>query len=66
LLSAPEQVVREGAIFHWFALLGKYQYADIESEFMEILKEKGLRRGDSFDETVMRARISRFNEYANF
>ncbi|MDA3815998.1 MAG: PTS sugar transporter subunit IIA [Prolixibacteraceae bacterium] len=63
---AREKVKREGAIFHWFALLGKHQYADIESEFMEILKEKGLRRGDPFDETVMRARISRFNDLVNF
>lgn len=63
---AREKVKREGAIFHWFALLGKHQYADIESEFMEILKEKGLRRGDPFDETVMRARISRFKEHVNF
>jgi len=28
------RVKREGAIFHWFALLGKYQYAEIESEFL--------------------------------
>ncbi|HRW63256.1 MAG TPA: amino acid permease [Bacteroidales bacterium] len=55
---AREQVQREGAIFHWFALLGKYQYPELEHEFMTILKEKGLRHGDPFDETVMRARIT--------
>lgn len=53
-----EKVQREGAIFHWFALLGKYQYPELEQEFMTILKEKGLRQGDPFDQTVMRARIT--------
>ncbi|MBN2348010.1 MAG: amino acid permease [Bacteroidales bacterium] len=52
------RVKREGAIFHWFALLGKYQYDELENEFMTILKEKGLRQGDPFDETVIKARIS--------
>jgi APA family basic amino acid/polyamine antiporter len=55
---AREKVKREGAIFHWFALLGKYQYAELENEFMTILKEKGLRHGDPFDETITRARIT--------
>ncbi|MBN1767651.1 MAG: amino acid permease [Prolixibacteraceae bacterium] len=63
---AREKVKREGAIFHWFALLGKHQYAEIESEFMEILKEKGLRRGDPFDETIIRATFSTFDQNVNF
>jgi len=55
---ARVRVQREGAIFHWFALLGKYQYAGIENEFMSIIKEKGLRKGDPFDETIIRSRIT--------
>ncbi len=55
---AREKVKREGAIFHWFALLGKYQYPDLEHEFMSIIKEKGLRQGDPFDQTIIRARIT--------
>jgi basic amino acid/polyamine antiporter, APA family len=55
------RVKREGAIFHWFALLGKYQYAEIENEFMSIIKEKGLRKGDPFDQTIIRARITRID-----
>src|SRR5690606_15515930 len=35
---ARVQVKRDGAIFHWFALLGKYQYSELESEFMTIIK----------------------------
>jgi basic amino acid/polyamine antiporter, APA family len=55
---ARMRVKREGAIFHWFALLGKYQYAELENEFMSIIKEKGLRKGDPFDQTIIRARIT--------
>lgn len=60
------RVKREGAIFHWFALLGKYQYADLENEFMVIIKEKGLRQGDPFDETITRARISTMKRQMDF
>ncbi|MFW5644482.1 MAG: amino acid permease [Bacteroidota bacterium] len=63
---ARVRVKREGAIFHWFALLGKYQYTELESEFMSIIKEKGLRRGDPFDETVTRARIIHFDKETDF
>ncbi len=63
---ARVRVKREGAIFHWFALLGKYQYTELESEFMSIIKEKGLRQGDPFDETVMRARITHFDKETSF
>ncbi len=55
---AREKVKREGAIFHWFALLGKYQHSELENEFMSIIKEKGLRQGDPFDQTIIRARIT--------
>lgn len=60
------RVNREGAIFHWFALLGKYQYEDLENEFMVILKEKGLRQGDPFDETITRARITNMHRKMKF
>jgi len=52
------KVKRDGAIFHWFALLGQYQYDELENELMTIVKEKGLREGDPFDETVINSRIS--------
>jgi APA family basic amino acid/polyamine antiporter len=63
---AREKVKREGAIFHWFALLGKYQYDDLENEFMTILKEKGLRHGDPFDETITRSRITNIEKDIDF
>ena len=63
---ARVRVKREGAIFHWFALLGKYQYNRLESEFMTIIKEKGLRQNDPFDETIIRARITHDNTETDF
>jgi amino acid transporter/K+/H+ antiporter YhaU regulatory subunit KhtT len=61
-----EKVQREGAIFHWFALLGKYQYPELEQEFMTILKEKGLRQGDPFDQTIMNSRITNITKEIKF
>jgi amino acid transporter len=63
---ARVNVKREGAIFHWFALLGKYQYFELENEFMSIIKEKGLRKGDPFDQTIIRARITSAKKDADF
>ena len=51
------KVKREGAIYHWFALLGKHQHDELENEFMMILREKGLRRDDPFNQTIVRAQI---------
>ena len=61
-----ENVERGGAIFHWFALLGKYQYAELENEFMHIIKEKGLREGDPFDETIIRAHVAKVDRDMDF
>lgn len=60
------KVKREGAIFHWFALLGKNRYDELENELMTILKEKGLREGDPFDETIITSKISIFKNPTNF
>ena len=60
------KVKREGAIFHWFALLGKHQYNELENELMTILKEKGLREGDPFDETVIKSKIKILKAASDF
>ena len=57
-----EKSERGGAIFHWFALLGKKRYAELENEFMHIIKEKGLRQGDPFDETIIKSQIIYINK----
>lgn len=51
------KVKREGAIYHWFALLGKHQHDELENEFMMILREKGLRQDDPFNQTIVRSKI---------
>ena len=51
------KVKREGAIYHWFALLGKHQHDELENEFMMILREKGLRQDDSFNQTIVRSKV---------
>ncbi len=49
------QTLREGAIYHWFAHLGARRYDELDIELRGILREKGLRDGDPFDEIVARA-----------
>ncbi len=55
LFYANKRVERHGAIFHWFANLGEQRYKGLEQELHEILREKGLREEDPFDEIITRA-----------
>ena len=57
LIFVRSKVKREGAIFHWFALLGKLQHDELENEFMTILREKGLRQNDPFNQTIVHSQI---------
>lgn len=54
---ARHRVVRDGAIYHWFAHLGRRVYRDLDVELRSILKEKGLREEDPFEEIVADARV---------
>lgn len=58
---AKGKVRREGAIYHWFELLGSKKYDKIENEFFHIIREKGLREKDQFDQLIANASIS-FNK----
>ncbi|HMB92838.1 MAG TPA: amino acid permease, partial [Rhodothermales bacterium] len=51
------QVVREGAIYHLFARLGKYRYDPLDAELRGILKEKGLSDEAPFEHLVAHAAI---------
>ncbi|MFO7829813.1 MAG: amino acid permease [Bacteroidales bacterium] len=53
-----KRVTREGAIYHWFALLGQSKYDKIENEFLYIIKDKGLREEDKFDNLITDSKIS--------
>ncbi len=59
---AKGKIKREGAIYHWFELLGKKKYEKIENEFLYIIKEKGLRENDQFDQLITNADISFVNK----
>lgn len=54
---ARERVQRQGAILHTFARFGQGRYAGLDVELRGIVKEKGLRSEDPFDEVVARAAI---------
>ncbi len=57
-----KQVIPGGAIYHWFAHLGKNQRKELEGEFFHILKDKGLREGYPFDEMIVKAKITRLGD----
>ena len=52
---AKNYVVRTGAIFHIFERLGKERYEGLDRELRGILKEKGLRQEDPFEDIVTRS-----------
>ena len=56
-LYGRARTVRAGAIFHTFARLGELQHAGLDAELRGIVKEKGLREEDPFDEVVARAAV---------
>lgn len=60
------RVERHGAIYHWFRRLGENQYDALDPEFRNIMKEKGLRSEDPFDEIVARSFVIDLNEPVPF
>jgi len=54
---ARKRVDRHGAIYHVFELLGRRRYTGLDRELRSILKEKGLREEDPFEEVVARADV---------
>lgn len=54
---AYKHVEREGAIYHVHARLGQRRYEGLEHEMRNILREKGLREEDPYEELVSRADV---------
>jgi len=52
---ARGRVVRDGAIYHLFARLGRRRFDGLDVELRGILQSKGLRPDDPYDEVVLRA-----------
>lgn len=61
-----DKVERDGAIYHWFHNLGRRQYDGLDREFRTILKEKGLREDDPFEEIVARSFVIDLVEETTF
>lgn len=60
------RVKRTGAIYHLFERLGRLRYEGLDSEMRTILKEKGLRESDPFDEIVTRSLVIDVKEKIEF
>ena len=62
IFYARERVVRSGAIYHLFARLGEQRFEGLDRELRGIMKEKGVRDEDPFDEVVTRAHVMEFTQ----
>ncbi|MBT8485610.1 MAG: amino acid permease [Phycisphaerae bacterium] len=61
-LYAVGRVERHGAIYHWFDRLGQRRFDGLDREFRGIMKEKGLRAEDPFDQIVARSIVLDLDE----
>lgn len=68
---ARYRVDRHGALYHVFARLGQKRFEGLDRELRSIMKEKGLRSSDPFDELVAKSQmvlecnVSSFDEVAH-
>ncbi len=60
------RTARAGAIFHTFARLGERQHSGLDVELRGIVKEKGLRDEDPFDEVVARSAVIDLQDELSF
>ncbi len=63
---ARNRVRRYGAIYHVFSRLGENRFDPLDVELREIIKEKGLRKADPFDEIVALAPILNLESIEDF
>jgi amino acid transporter/mannitol/fructose-specific phosphotransferase system IIA component (Ntr-type) len=63
---ARKHTKRSGAILHVFERLGRGRFEGLDPELRGILKEKGLRTEDPFDEIVARAQVIDEGENVDF
>ena len=66
LSYARRRTARNGAIYHVFERLGQHRHQDLDSELRGILREKGLRKEDPFDEIVTRSQVLDLDAAASF
>jgi len=63
---ARHRVSRAGGIYHVFERLGRHKHHDLDTELRGILREKGLRDEDPFDEIVARSLVFDVDEATSF
>lgn len=63
---AQENVERQGAIFHVHARLGERKDQGLEGEMRTILREKGLRQEDPYEELVSRADVLEYTPSTDY
>ena len=63
---ARQRIARNGAIYHLFARWGQNRSEGLDRELRGILKEKGLREDDPYDEVISKATIIDITEQINF
>ncbi|MBN2644103.1 MAG: amino acid permease [Desulfuromonadaceae bacterium] len=66
LFYGRRRVSRNGAIYHVFERLGRQRYHGLDTELRGILKEKGLREDDPFDDILLRSQVVDLQEEASF
>jgi APA family basic amino acid/polyamine antiporter len=59
---ARDRVARTGALYHLFQRMGRAATPQLDQELRQILREKGLRRRDAFENSVVRAGVLRHRE----
>jgi APA family basic amino acid/polyamine antiporter len=62
---ARGRLARDGAIYHVFERLGRRRFAGLDRELRDIMKEKGARAADPFDEIVARSSVIDLQEVSN-
>ncbi len=63
---ARARTSRNGAVYHIFERLGQLRYDGLDSELRGILKEKGLREEDPFDEIIARSLVIDLDNSTSF
>jgi amino acid transporter/mannitol/fructose-specific phosphotransferase system IIA component (Ntr-type) len=63
---AKGRIGRTGAIYHVFERLGRSRYDGLDSELRGIMKEKGLREEDPFDQIVARSMVIDLKQHVDF
>jgi len=57
IFYASKRVKRSGAMFHVFQRLGQEATPQLDQELRQILREKGLRKEDSFEESIITSSV---------